>query len=138
MIPVRHRGLERLDANVLPRHRVLLPEVVEAVEDAQRLERARSLRGRRQLGDLVAAVAGSERLGPLPRMVPEIRGRERPAAVGHRGGDRLRDRAAVVRVGTVGRERLDRPRERGLPEDRPADDVLVGAHPLAEPRVHRA
>ena len=66
--------------------------------------------------DLDAAVRRRQRLDPVAGVRGEVVGRDERAVPLQRLGDRLADRPPVVRVRSVGAERLDRPSEIGLAE----------------------
>ena len=135
-VAVRERELHGFDEQVFTRGSARGQRA--AVEDAQCLERGDALRRRWELGDLEPPVDGPERSRPLPRVRREVGGIEVAAGLLHGRRDRDRDRAAVVRVGSVVRERFDRARHRGLTEDRPGLDVAVDGHPGFEVRVEAA
>ena len=137
-VAVGERELQRFDEEVLAGGPLRWEG--RRVEEAQRLERGDALGGRGQLDDVDVAVRGVERLGPLPRVAGEVVGGHRRAVLGEGGDDLGADRPAVVRVGSVGGERLDGAGQRRLAQPRAGCHVPVHGVPGAVPggagRVH--
>ncbi len=130
---VGKRELHRFDQEVLAVRAV--GTEVEAVDDPHRLERGDALRRRGHLEDLDVAHVRPQRLDPCAGVRGDVGGSHATARALQAFRDRVADRAAVVRIGTVVGEGADRARELGLAHPVAGLDVAVVLVEVGETEV---
>ena len=113
IIPITQTDLDCLDDEMFAIRRRHGREI-EAVEDAHDLEHDRTLGRRRQFGDLDVSIRAAHGRVPPSGVRSKIVRDHEPAVAPEYVHDVLRDRALVVRVGSIGRQQLDEASQRFL------------------------